>query len=114
MIILDLSWCGGISEARKVGAMAATYHVPVAFHDCTGPVVLAASTHLALHTRNCWVQEIVRAFYYGWYHRFVTELPPLDNGNITVPAGPGLGTALKAEVLQRKDVHVRRTTRGDL
>jgi galactonate dehydratase len=114
MLILDLSWCGGISEARKVAAMAETYHLPVAFHDCTGPVVLAASTHLALHTRNCWVQEIVRAFYYGWYHRFVTELPPIDNGKISVPAGAGLGTALKPEVLRRKDVQIRRTSGPDL
>ena len=51
--------------------------MPVAFHDCTGPVALTVSTHLALNTRNCWVQEMVRAFYYGWYHRFVTELPPV-------------------------------------
>lgn len=114
MVILDLSWCGGISEARKVAAMAEAYHVPVAFHDCTGPVVLAVSTHLALNARNCWVQEMVRAFYYGWYHRFVTELPPVANGEITVPKGPGLGLALQPDVLKRSGVSVRRTTASDL
>jgi galactonate dehydratase len=114
MVIMDLAWCGGISEARKVAAMAETYHVPVAFHDCTGPVVLAASTHLALHARNCWVQEIVRAFYYGWYERFVTLLPPVENGEITVPPGPGLGTELKPELLRGEDVGVRRTTGADV
>ena len=114
MVIMDLSWCGGLSEARKVGNMAESYHVPVAFHDCTGPVVLTVSTHLALHTRNCWVQEVVRAFYYGWYHRFVTELPPIVKGEITVPPGPGVGTALQPDVLKRKDVHVRRTTAADI
>lgn len=114
MIIMDLSWCGGISEARKVGTMAETYHVPVAFHDCTGPVVLTASTHLALNARNCWVQEIVRAFYYGWYDRFVTEMPPIVKGEITVPGGPGLGTALQPDVAGRADVTVRRTTAADV
>jgi L-alanine-DL-glutamate epimerase-like enolase superfamily enzyme len=114
MVIMDLSWCGGLSEARKVGNMAESYHVPVAFHDCTGPVVLTVSTHLALHTRNCWVQEVVRAFYYGWYHRFVTELPPIVKGEITVPPGPGVGTALQPDVVKRKDVHVRRTTAADM
>jgi galactonate dehydratase len=113
MVIMDLSWGGGISEARKVGTMAETYHVPVAFHDCTGPVVLTASTHLALNARNCWVQEIVRAFYYGWYARFVTELPPIIKGQITVPPGPGLGTALQPDVVQRADVTVKRTTAAD-
>ena len=114
MVIMDLSWCGGISEARKVGTAAETYHVPVAFHDCTGPVVLTASTHLALNARNCWVQEIVRAFYYGWYGRFVTELPPIVKGQITVPQGAGLGTALQPDVVSRADVTVRRTTAADL
>ena len=114
MLIMDLSWCGGISEARKVAVMAEPYHIPVAFHDCTGPVVLTASTHLALHTRNCWVQEIVRAFYYGWYDRFVTQLPPLVKGEITVPDGPGLGMALQPDVVRRDDVTVGRTTAADI
>ncbi len=114
MVIMDLSWCGGISEARKVASMAETWHVPVAFHDCTGPVVLAVSTHLALHARNCWVQEIVRAFYYGWYHRFVTALPPIVKGEITVSPGPGLGLALQPDVKKRKGVTVRRTTAADI
>ncbi|MGI9422425.1 MAG: mandelate racemase/muconate lactonizing enzyme family protein [Hyphomicrobiaceae bacterium] len=114
MLIMDLSWCGGISEARKVAVMAEPYHIPVAFHDCTGPVVLTASTHLALNARNCWVQEIVRAFYYGWYDRFVTQLPPIVKGEITVPEGPGLGTALQPDVVRRDDVAVRRTTAADI
>jgi L-alanine-DL-glutamate epimerase-like enolase superfamily enzyme len=114
MVIVDLSWCGGISEARKVGSMAETYHIPIAFHDCTGPVVLAVSTHLALNARNCWLQEMVRAFYYGWYHRFVTELPPVENGMITVPKGPGLGLSLQPDVMTRPGVTVRRTTAKDL
>jgi L-alanine-DL-glutamate epimerase-like enolase superfamily enzyme len=114
MVILDLSWCGGISEARKVAATAESYHVPVAFHDCTGPVVLAVSTHMALNARNCWVQEMVRAFYYGWYHRFVTQLPPVIKGEITVPNGPGVGLALQPDVLKRPGVSVKRTTAADV
>jgi L-alanine-DL-glutamate epimerase-like enolase superfamily enzyme len=60
MIILDLSWWGGVSEARRVAAIAEAWHVPVAFHDCSGPVVLAVSTHLAMNVRNCFIQEMVR------------------------------------------------------
>jgi len=114
MVILDVTWCGGVSEARKVAAMAEAWHVPVAFHDCTGPVALAVSTHLALNTRNCWVQEMVRAFYYGWYHRFVTKLPPVVKGEITVPGGPGLGLALQPDVTRRADASVRHTTAQDV
>ncbi len=114
MVIMDISWGGGVSEARKLSAMAEAWHVPVAFHDCTGPVGLTVATHLALNARNCWVQEIVRAFYYGWYHRFATELPPIANGEITVGPRPGLGLALQPDLAKREGTMVRRTSLQDL
>ncbi|NQW11149.1 MAG: mandelate racemase/muconate lactonizing enzyme family protein [Alphaproteobacteria bacterium] len=109
VIIADLTWCGGLTEGRKIAAMADAWHVPVAFHDCTGPVALAASTHLALHTRNCFIQEMVRAFYYGWYGELVTALPPVENGRITVPNAPGLGLELLPDITKRPDCSVRRS-----
>ena len=109
MPILDIAWCGGLTEARKIAAMAEAFNLPVAAHDCTGPVVLTASTHLATHLGNCFIQEMVRAFYFGWYRELVTELPPFENGSIRPPEGPGLGTALQPEVLRRPDARLRRT-----
>jgi galactonate dehydratase len=109
MPILDIAWVGGITEARKIAAMAEAFNLPVAAHDCTGPVVLTASTHLATHLGNCFIQEIVRAFYFGWYRELLTELPPVERGLIRPPEGPGLGTALKPEVLMRKDARIRRS-----
>ena len=57
VVMLDLAWCGGLSEARKIAAMAEAWHLSVAPHDCTGPVVFAASTHLSLNATNALVQE---------------------------------------------------------
>jgi L-alanine-DL-glutamate epimerase-like enolase superfamily enzyme len=94
VVMLDLGWCGGLSEARKIAAMAEAWHLPVAPHDCTGPVVLAASTHLALNAPNALVQESVRAFLRTWYRDLVTALPEVRDGTITVPPGPGLGLEL--------------------
>jgi L-alanine-DL-glutamate epimerase-like enolase superfamily enzyme len=98
IVMLDLSWCGGLSEARKIAAMAEAWHLPVAPHDCTGPVVLAASTHLSLNAPNALVQESVRAFYRTWYRDLVTALPEVKDGMITVPPGPGLGLDLNPEL----------------
>jgi len=114
LVIMDMAWCGGVSEARKIATMAQTYKVPVAFHDCTGPVVLAASTHMALHVPNCHIQEMVRAFYYGWYGDVTTGLPPVAKGRITVNASPGHGVALHPDLARRADVHRRTTTVRDL
>ena len=97
-----------------MAAMAEAFHVPVAFHDCSGPVVLTASAHLALHVRNCFVQEIVRAFYYGWYAELVTNLPPLTLGKLTVPDGPGLGVELQPDLTRRTGCTTRQTTARDL
>jgi galactonate dehydratase len=105
--MLDVGWAGGLSEAKKIAAMAEAYALPVAPHDCTGPVLLTASVHLAMNCPNTLVQEVVRAFYYDWYGRLVTELPPIENGTIRAPAGPGLGTRLQPGIAQRKDARVK-------
>jgi L-alanine-DL-glutamate epimerase-like enolase superfamily enzyme len=109
LVIMDLAWGGGLSEARKVAAMCEAWHLPFAAHDCTGPVGLTASVHLSLNAPNVFVQEIVRAFYYGWYQDLVTDLPPIENGTIRAPAGSGLGTKLIPEVLKRPDARIRRS-----
>jgi galactonate dehydratase len=106
---LDISWCGGLSEARKIASMAETWHLPIAPHDCTGPVVLCASTHLSLNAPNALVQESVRAFYHTWYRDLVTALPPVKNGRITVPPGPGLGMELNPD-LDRAFTTFRKTS----
>jgi L-alanine-DL-glutamate epimerase-like enolase superfamily enzyme len=98
VVMLDLSWCGGLSEARKIAAMAEAWHLSVAPHDCTGPVVFAASTHLSLNAPNALVQESVRAFYNGWYLKVVTAVPKVQNGFVTVPEGPGLGCELLPDI----------------
>lgn len=94
VVMLDLSWCGGLTAARKIAAMAEAEKLPVAPHDCTGPVVLAASTHLSLSAPNALIQESVRAFYKGWYAEIVTGLPQVKNGQISVSRSPGLGMEL--------------------
>ena len=64
----------------------------------TGPVVLTASTHLALNAPNALVQESVRAFYRTWYRDLLTALPEVRDGMITIPPGAGLGTELNPEI----------------
>jgi L-alanine-DL-glutamate epimerase-like enolase superfamily enzyme len=110
----DLSWVGGLSEAKKVATMAEAHHVPVAPHDCTGPVVFVASVHLSLNAPNALVQESVRAFYTGWYKELVTDLPRIEDGYIYPIDAPGLGTRLLSGVTDRADAIIRRTSVDDL
>ena len=114
VVMLDVSWCGGLSEARKIAAMAETWHLPVAPHDCTGPVVLCASTHLSLNAPNALVQESVRAFYKTWYRDLVTALPEIKNGMITVPPGSGLGLELHPDLEKKFNVSRRSTSKKNI
>jgi len=111
-VMLDIGWCGGLTEAKKIATLAEAHQRPVAPHDCTGPVVFAASTHLALNLPNAVFMESVRAYWSGWYRDLVTALPPVERGMITVPPGPGLGLALQPDVLARG--RTRTTTEKDL
>ncbi|TPN53165.1 mandelate racemase/muconate lactonizing enzyme family protein [Mesorhizobium sp. B1-1-7] len=114
IVMLDISWCGGLSEARKIAAMAEAWRLPIAPHDCTGPVVLAASTHLSLNAPNALVQESVRAFYRTWYRDLVTALPEVKNGMITIPPGPGLGLALNPDLGKVYTVQRRVSNKTDI
>ena len=87
--------------------MATSATRAVAPHDCTGPVVFTASTHLSINLPNALVQESVRAYYTGWYKELVTALPTVEEGHVEPPTGPGLGTELLPGLHERPDAHLR-------
>jgi galactonate dehydratase len=110
IVIYDPVWAGGISEGKRISTLAEAHHLPVAPHDCSGPVEFAAAVHLSTNAPNTYIQETVRAFYTGWYRELVTEVPRIEDGYVYPLEGPGLGTALLPEVLERPDARVEVTT----
>lgn len=111
IVMADVAWAGGLTETRKIAAMAEAWQLPIAPHDCTGPVVFTASTHLSLAAPNALTQESVRAYYRTWYGDLVTALPKVKDGWITVPEGSGLGLDLNPD-LDRAFTTTRMTTTG--
>jgi len=106
-VMPDIGWCGGLTEGRKIAALADSFCKPIAPHDCTGPVLLWAGLHLAMHASNALFQEVVRASLAGWYREMVTDLPEIHDGYALAPTRPGIGCALKPEVKLRPDAIVR-------
>jgi L-alanine-DL-glutamate epimerase-like enolase superfamily enzyme len=104
---VDLSWCGGITQALQIAALAAAHGRGVAPHDCTGPVALTAATHMSVSVPNAVVQETVRSTMRTWYADFVTQLPTIVDGRIAPPGGIGLGTALQPDLHTRPGVLAR-------
>lgn len=103
-VMPDISWCGGISEARKIANMAEAYYLPAAPHNCGGPVLHAASLHLAANLTNLQICESVRRHYADEYIPIVGELAKPVNGFFPLPPGPGLGIELSDAVYKRPDL----------
>lgn len=110
IIMPDIAWGGGITETRKICSLADTYYLPITTHDTVGPVALWAAAHLMLHIPNAMIAETVRAYYDGWYNDVVTNPLRIEDGQLTLDARPGLGTALREELLQRPDARIEATT----
>jgi galactonate dehydratase len=111
IIMPDISWCGGISEGKKIATMAETYYLPVAPHNCGGPILHFATAHLSANVTNLYIMESVRRHYNEEYDGLVTrKLVPEASGDLPLPPGPGLGVDLSSEVLARKDAIVKRSS----
>jgi len=106
IIMPDLAWCGGISEAKKISIAAHTEFLPVAFHNCGGPFTHFASWHLAMATPNLKILESVRRHYNDRYVPVVTNTGAPQNGRLGVPPGPGLGVELRDEFLRSGKVQM--------
>lgn len=106
IVMPDMAWTGGLTETRKIVAQADTYYLPFTTHDTIGPVALWSAAHLAAHASNAMIVETVRAYYLGWYKEAMTEELVIRDGHLEFPTRPGLGAALRAEILQRSDAHV--------
>jgi galactonate dehydratase len=101
----DLSHAGGLSECRKIAAMAEAYDVAVAPHCPLGPLALAACLQLAACTPNVVLQEMSLGIHYNVGHdllEFVTDkevLTPQD-GYLMIPKGAGLGISIDEEAVR--------------
>ncbi|MEK7408739.1 MAG: mandelate racemase/muconate lactonizing enzyme family protein [Acidobacteriota bacterium] len=110
-VMFDVCWCGGLSEARKIAAMAEAWQLPIAPHTAGGPLLFYASLHLATAATNLWIQESCQRFYErDWPAMLANPLVP-TNGAISAPEAPGFGMEIKPEVWKHPAA-VRRTSTG--
>jgi galactonate dehydratase len=101
----DLSHAGGLTECRKIAAMAEAYDVAVAPHCPLGPLALAACVQLAACAPNVAIQEMSLGIHYNvggdlfTYMKDAAPLTPID-GDIPIPDGPGLGIEIDEEAVR--------------
>ena len=100
----DLSF-NGISQLRKIAALAEAYYVAVAPHHDGGPIATAAALHLAASIPNFFIQQIPlpeaeedRRMRAALVSGPVEEI---KEGFAELPRGPGLGITVNEEALQK-------------
>lgn len=94
----DIGHIGGLTEARKIAALAETFQVATAWHGPgdIAPMVHAANVHLDLAIPNFGVQEMT--FFPEVTREVITGGPTFDNGYMVVSDAPGLGTDVNEEL----------------
>lgn len=97
----DVAWCGGISEIRRVMAMAAAWDIPVIPHN---GVMQPWAMHLMMTVTGCPAAEHVI------FHRPEDHPPPPlmrgelvpEGGRVTVRDDPGAGVSFDVEEWRRQ------------
>lgn len=94
---LDTVKAGGITEHRKISALASAYHIPVAPHG---------SPHMAAHLLASTPNALIMETYPGVLSRFNPALPlyPVKDGYIAMPQEPGLGIDPDPEMVRKYKV----------
>lgn len=92
----DPSHSGGITETRKIAAMAEAYDVAIALHCPLGPIALAANLQLDAVCYNAFIQEQSLGIHYNASNDlldYLVDRSPFDynEGFVNIPNGPGLG-----------------------
>lgn len=97
----DIFHCGGLLEGKKIAAMAEASHIPVSFHNPSGPVSNAAILQLAATVPNFLIHEIMLTD--GAFRRTVSdEEIEYEDGYIKIPEKPGFGIELNEEEAARR------------
>jgi D-galactarolactone cycloisomerase len=96
----DVARAGGITEVRKIAAMAAEHHVPLSFHTWGDGVALAASVHLSAALKECIVMELDYT-YNPLRAELLLEPLEIENGFLVPPDKPGLGVELDSKAVEK-------------
>ena len=88
----DIGHIGGLTEARKIAAIAETYNVATAWHGPPdiAPITHAANVHLDIAIPNFGIQEMT--FFPEVTEEVIPGGPYLEDGYLKVTDAPGLGT----------------------
>ena len=104
----DLSHAGGITEVKKIAAMAEAYDVALAPHCPLGPIALAACLQVDATSYNAFIQEQSIGIHYNVGKSVLDYIKnPEDfvftDGFVSLPRKPGLGVEINKELVMEEN-----------
>jgi galactonate dehydratase len=101
----DLSHAGGISEVRRIAAMAEAHDVAIAPHCPLGPISFASALHLDFVSINAFIQETSMGIHYNGEVDLIDyvlnpEALTVEDGYIKLFDRPGLGIDINEEKVE--------------
>ena len=103
----DLSHAGGITECKKIAAMAESWDLALAPHCPLGPIALAACLQVDAVSQNAFIQEQSQGIHYNQSNDLTNylrnpEVLHFTDGYVDIPQGPGLGVDVNEDyVIER-------------
>lgn len=102
----DLSHAGGITEVRKIAAMAEAYDIALAPHCPLGPIALASSLQVDAVSHNAFIQEQSLGIHYNKGNDLLDYIVDrsvfkYENGHVKMPQLPGLGIEVNEEYVRK-------------
>src|SRR5207237_4690274 len=98
----DVIHCGGITEIRKIAALAEVYGAEMSPHMFYGPVAHVASLQSMMSVRNFLMQEWDAAMEPVFRSITRNTFPEVSKGYVTLSEKPGLGLEMEWDEMDRR------------
>ncbi len=100
VLMMDVQWCGGVSQAKKIAALAEARYMPVTLHNCNSPLASIINAHIAMSMPNLLNMEFMDPDV-PWRDEIVSEPLQVHNGRLQINDKPGWGVDIDEEALAR-------------
>lgn len=108
----DIANAGGITELKKIAAIAEAKHITMAPHNVCSPVGAQAEMHLCAAILNFEIQEYHAEFYTEHYFTVFDGFPRQEAGYVTLPDAPGLGLVMNEDEIAAHPMRAKVNARG--
>ena len=104
----DLSHAGGITEVKKIAAMAEAHDVALAPHCPLGPIALASCFQVDAVSHNAFIQEQSMGIHYNEGKSVLDYVLNKEDfnfseGHATLPRLPGIGVAINKDLVEEEN-----------